>query len=56
MNDNLTDKQMDRKNFYLIKYALLINLAVTALLAVILYVLEIEKEPVIILIIKYYLN
>jgi hypothetical protein len=56
MNDDPANKKMDRNNFYLIRHALLINLAVTALLGIILYMLKLENEPILELLIKYYLN
>lgn len=56
MNDDPLNKKMDRSNFYLVRHALPINIAVAALLGIILYLLEIENESVLFLLIKYYLN
>ncbi|WP_428228615.1 hypothetical protein [Flavobacterium sp.] len=56
MSDLDVDEKLNKNKFFLIKNAIVINILVVFALVIMLYLLKIEKESILELIFKYYLN
>lgn len=56
MNNVEADEKLNKSNFFLVKNAVMINVFVVIALLGLMYLLKINKESILELIFKYYLN
>jgi hypothetical protein len=56
MKEDILNSKLSRSNFFLVRYAFLINVAMFLFIIFLLFLLKIENSPILYQLVKYYLK